>query len=204
MEELLNRLSDPEYRAVLEDWLAESGQVLSLPILFNHYDGYGYGSGGDGSGSGGGGYGSGDGGYGDGGYGDGGGDGGYGDGGYGDGGYGSGGYGDGGFGDGGDLKFCRRDTMTEGLRIVSVPAGSYPYVLVGWVKQRRGDEFDVLNCRVVRRYGQNVSLSWLAQNGPAKDTKLNDLSPREEFHRLHVTRCIPCVEAPWLEFCPRP
>jgi hypothetical protein len=186
--------------------------------------GGGYG-GGDGSGSGGGGGyggGGGDGGYGgyggDGGYGGYGGGGGDGSGGGGGGGYGGGGGGgDGGYGgyggdggDGGDgggvIPKMEASHMIDGaLQIISVPAGSYPYVLIGWAKRFGGDEYDIHGARIIKRFGNTAALSDLAENGPKKDTQLLMASVLpERINRIHVTRCIPCNPKAWKKECPRP
>jgi hypothetical protein len=207
--------SDPAWRAVEQDRLAERGQrMLMLPVLVacpQYYGGYG-----DGGGYGG--YGYGDGGYGYGGYGDGGGYGGYG---YGYGGYGYGGYGDGGDGGdgggdyggygGGDYggygggSLTQEDEMRNGLAIVTTPGGSYPYVRVGWLQHRDGDWWELRGCRVIKRFGQgNATLAGLAQTGPVRGTELLTASPVEHVHALHCIRVIPADPTAWAKDCPEP
>ena len=220
-------LSDPLSRAVHEDSLFEKGLRLTIRVSG---DGGGYGGGygdgdgdggdgdGNGDGDGGGGYGDGGGyggGYGDGngyggGYGDGNGDGGYG-GGYGDGngdgdgnGYG-GGYGDGGGGNIQLFKNHKEHDLKNGLRIVSIPGGYYPYVLVGWLRRVAGDDWEMVSARVISRFGANQQLAVLAEKGPAKDTKLLEASTQpEDFHRLLINRSIRCNPESWAAACPRP
>jgi len=176
-------------------------------------DGSGDGSGGVGDGSGdGGGYGSGDG---SGGVGDGSGDGGgcgSGDGGSGDGGgYGSGdgGGGVGGYGSGGVGGVCSRSKIPEGfnvddgLYILCMPGGWYPWVLVGWVE--RDDLFiKFKNCRVIRRYGSSAQLSVIAKKGPQSDTELLKPSELELIPITSISRAILCDEVAWKTYCPRP
>ncbi len=210
--------SDPAWRAVEQDRLAERGQrMLMLPVLVvcpQYYGGYGdggYGGDGDGGGDGGyGGYGDGDGGGDGGGYGDGGdyGDGGgYGDDG-GDGGDGDGGYGDGdggGYGGYGYGGLTQEDDMRNGLAIVTTPGGSYPYVRVGWLQHRDGDWWELRGCRVIKRFGQgNATLAGLAQTGPVRGTELLTASPVEHVHALHCIRVIPADPTAWAKDCPEP
>jgi hypothetical protein len=216
-------------------WLERGGALALHDTLCrcdgdgDGYSGYGYGDGGYGDG-GYSGYGDGYGGYGDGysgyGYGDG---GGHGDGGYSGYGDGYGGYGDGdggghGDGDGGghgaDISrmgasppspplYQRPEKeevdMTEGLRICVVPGAAYVYVLVGWLKHDRGDEWLLYGARVIRRFGAKQALASLAKRGPAGDTELLEAADEPEpFHRLLIRRCIACNEAAWIKHCPRP
>ena len=212
MKSLLDNRCDPATRAVLEDVLKEQNRNLQSVFPLNSSD---YGDGYGGGGYGGGGYGDG----GDGGYG-GGGDGGYGGGGYDDGGdYGGGGGGGdgdgggyGGDGGGGDCggggvlpQFSYGEDMRNGLYVISIASGYYPYVLVGWAARDDGDEYKIHGARVIRRFGKKKSLAWLAANGPAADTELLDAAVIPEcIHRLHMQRPIPCVVEAWKKECPQP
>ena len=282
-QELLNRCSEPEARAVLQDWYATQGWAFRLCLRWSEmrdddsYDdyggdggggdgyggyggggggGYGYGYGGDGYGGGGygyGGYGGGGGGgygygyggdgYGGGGYGyGGGGDGygyGYGGGGYDDdsyddddsdggggdgyggyGGYGGGGYdggGDDGGGGGGGGYLLKEALLEPGLTIICSPSGGdWPFVRVGWLRRKCGDEWEIVNARIIRRFGHGpekpAELARIAQDGPWRDgagrqraTQLLAASAKPEpIHRLHVCRSIACNPDAWAEDCPRP
>ncbi len=203
---LLQHRSEPDARAVLEDWCLTYGHdvrdMIRAPSIYgDDGDGDGYGDG------------DGDGGYGGDGYG---GYGGDGDGGYGGaGGDGYGGYGDGdgdGYGDGGKYTFKRLETdVREGLTIVTLPSGgSYPYVLVGWLRRVQGDEYELAGARCIKRFGQDQALASLAENGPWKPTtsagtKLLDAATQPELvHRLHIGRAIPCNKKAWAKWCPKP
>jgi hypothetical protein len=132
--------------------------------------------------------------------------GGYGGGGGGGHGSGNGGAGGDGGGDGhgGNGDEHGRKEMQAGLAIITLPGGYNPFVLVGWCRPVRGYEWEILNCRCVRRYGANVSIAELAGGGPAPTTQLNALSGRELFFRPAVGRWLPCSETAWLAHCPRP
>ncbi len=95
--------------------------------------------------------------------------------------------------------------MRPGLKIVSLPGGYYPYVLVGWLRRVGGDEWEIVGARVVRRFGQNQALAGLAEKGPAKDTELLVASKKpESLHRLLIGRSIPCEPDKWAKECPKP
>jgi uncharacterized protein (TIGR02996 family) len=185
-----------------ENMMPESAELLRAGFCFNRGDGDGGGCGyGDGCG-----YGGGDGG-GDGG-GCGGGDGcGYG-GGDGGGGGGGGGGGDGGGcggGDGGgDVYFSRGFAMVDdGLYIICSPGGYYPYVRIGWC--RRVDGFiEMLNCRVIRRFGTGAQLAKLAKEGPVSTTQLLEASDVEWVSIPSASRIIRCDAKAWKTECPKP
>lgn len=95
--------------------------------------------------------------------------------------------------------------MKNGLRIVSIPGGYYPYVLVGWLRRLQGDDWEISGARVIRRFGARQSLAGLASKGPARDTQLLEASAQpEDLHRLLINRSIRCDEAAWAKECPRP
>jgi hypothetical protein len=94
--------------------------------------------------------------------------------------------------------------MRDGLTIISIPSGYYPYVLVGWVRRVTGDEYDVHGARVIKRFGRNNALATLAAKGPLTAELLPAAEIPERVHRLLVTRAIPCAVAPWAKECPRP
>jgi len=82
--------------------------------------------------------------------------------------------------------------MRNGEAVIVVsPCGAYPYVRIGVCYHVSGDEWELRDCRVIRRFGNGVSLSSLASEGPGKDTQLLPPSPVEYVHRLHATRVIP-------------
>lgn len=179
------RWSDPDERAVAEDALLEAGRPR--PPLPPYSGGNGDGYGGftlDGDG--------------------------YGDGGYG----GSGGDGDGGGGDGGGYGGsggCATNSIKEnaemrhGLAIVCSPAGYGPYVRIGWCRRVDGDEWEIVNARVVRRFGTGGELAKLAVDGPLTDTQLlSAAATPSPIHRLHAIRYEAASESAWAEHCPRP
>jgi hypothetical protein len=95
--------------------------------------------------------------------------------------------------------------LEEGLKIITLPGGYVPYVLVGWLKRVAGDEWHLHNARVIRRFGAGKTLTDLAEEGPAEDTQLLSPSAKpEEVHRLNIGRSIPCNEESWKEACPKP
>jgi hypothetical protein len=101
--------------------------------------------------------------------------------------------------------------MDSGLYIIAVPSGYNPFVLVGWLRPDprntgpfHGDEWEMLNGRVLRRFGAKAELGVMAENGPQEDTELLEATKREAYHRLAWGRAIPCNPASWKEVCPRP
>ena len=92
--------------------------------------------------------------------------------------------------------------MENGLYIVSVPSGYYPYVLIGWC-EIIGLELRAHNARVIRRFGPNQSLAQLAQRGPHAQTELLTASPIEYLWRASA-RAIPANAAKWEKECPKP
>lgn len=95
--------------------------------------------------------------------------------------------------------------MREGLKVISIGGGEYVYVLVAWMRQARGDEWEAHGARCIRRFGHGVALTTLAAEGPQEGTEL--LAPAveaEEIHRLHIRRALPCNEAAWANDCPKP
>ena len=122
--------------------------------------------------------------------------------------------GDGGYGGGGgSIQYRKQDEMNllKGLRIVSIPSGYNPYVLIGWLRRLEGDEYELVGARVIRRYGTDVSLTQLAEDGPAHDTQLLRASAHPEpVNRLLMSRCLVTNEDAWStkrakdKACPRP
>ncbi len=202
------RWSDPDERAVAEDALLEAGRPRPpLPPYSGPFERFlvrgarwppgGAPSGGNGDGYGSDGDGYGDGGYGVDGDGDGGGDGGGGDG--------------GGYGGSGGYVGCATNSIKEnaemrhGLAIVCSPAGYGPYVRIGWCRRVDGDEWEIVNARVVRRFGTGGELAKLAVDGPLTDTQLlSAAATPSPIHRLHAIRYEAASESAWAEHCPRP
>ena len=221
IEAILDSPIDNAPRLIYADYLEENGEDnlardirleqiyhisvdVDVDVGNNFGDGGGYGNG-DG-----GGYGNGDGGgYGNGGYGNGDDGSGYGDG----GGFGGNGFGDGGNGFGGNGSGYgnssgykqKRDVklMKNGLYILSIPSGYYPYVLIGWVHVD-GLNLHVYNGRIIRRFGNMQALANIAKNGPANDTQLLDPSEQEEIWRPCVSRAIKASVNNWEKHCPKP
>ncbi len=93
--------------------------------------------------------------------------------------------------------------MTDGIYIISVQSGYYPFVLVGWVRVK-GLELEVYHARVLRYFGSNNSLSQLAEKGPMTGTQLLPPSEMEEVWRPNVSRSLPANEKAWAKDCPKP
>jgi len=206
-------MRDINARLILADYLGiEADRPLTSRLVlagFETLEERGHGDGGYGDGGSGDGYGDGDGGgYGDGsGYGDGDGDGGSYGGSYGDGGYGYG-YGDGGGGDGDahhKITVSEAVDMREGLHIVTVRGGYYPYVIVGWCRFGSHELFiDMYGARVIRWFGTDAQLSQLAKTGPMGSTVLLEPSEVESLCIAGIGRVIPCDPAAWKKDCPMP
>lgn len=103
-------------------------------------------------------------------------------------------------------------TVTPGLAIVSTP-GSYYYPLqqVGWLRRapEGGDEWELVNARVIVRTGERKGMSWLMRNGPrAGHYTLREMSSMPQpIHRLAMRRvemAHPDDVAKWLDEVPRP
>jgi hypothetical protein len=199
-ELLLLRRSEPDARAVLEDVLLAEGRAIKDQLRYLRFYDYGYGGddGSSGGGYGGGGYG----GDGD----DGSSGGGYGGGYDGDDGSSGGGYG-GGYGGEFDKTSERGHVdMEEGLKVVSVISGYVPYVFVGWLRRIDGDEYELVNARVIRRFGDGYSIAELALKGPKLGPGATQLLPpaTETVHRLMMSRCIAANVEAWKAACPAP
>lgn len=93
--------------------------------------------------------------------------------------------------------------MSDGIHIVTIPAGYSPYVLVGWAE--RNDLFIRLhNCRVIRRFGARGELAKIAKKGPQADTQLLEASEYEDIPITSIGRAITCDEKAWKKDCPKP
>jgi hypothetical protein len=181
-ELLLLRRSEPDARAVLEDVLLAEGRAIKDQLRYLRFYDYGYG-GDDGSSGGG-----------------------YGGGGYGGDGSSGGGYG-GGYGGEFDKTSERGHVdMEEGLKVVSVISGYVPYVFVGWLRRIDGDEYELVNARVIRRFGDGYSIAELALKGPKLGPGATQLLPpaTETVHRLMMSRCIAANVEAWKAACPAP
>lgn len=93
--------------------------------------------------------------------------------------------------------------MDDGLYIMCMPGGWYPWVMVGWVEC---DDLFIKfkNCRVIRRYGSSAQLSVIAKKGPQRDTELLEPSELELIAITSISRAILCDEVAWKTYCPRP
>ena len=67
--------------------------------------------------------------------------------------------------------------MTDGLRIVHMPAGWNPYVVIAWCKIVDGWVHFASGYRVIRRFGESAQIAVLAAKGPQADTQLLDPAP---------------------------
>ena len=86
-----------------------------------------------------------------------------------------------------------------GLGIVCTRGGYWPWVRIAWCRPRAGNPlvFDLVNARVISRYGTNGELSVLAAKGPLATTKLLTASVSPEPQFAVVERFIPCDPAAW-------
>lgn len=95
--------------------------------------------------------------------------------------------------------------MVNGLYILSVQGGYYPYVIIGWV-ERCDFLLRVRNSRIIRRFGRNGQLSQMAKNGPIKGsnpTQLLELSIEEWVPLASISRAISADPLKW-SMCPEP
>ena len=86
--------------------------------------------------------------------------------------------------------------VNDGWYILSVVSGYYPYVVVADCRVN-GFEVTAKRCRVIRRFGQNQSLSGLAKKGPVQTTQILEESPEEIIFRPNISRAIPTDPALW-------
>lgn len=103
--------------------------------------------------------------------------------------------------------FSGEQDMENGLKLVVLP-GRYGYnaVFVAWFKRVGGDEWQMLpGYRAVWCTGTRRGLAWLAANGPGKDYKLREPSEvAEPVHRLVARRVLNADVKAWAKECPQP
>lgn len=92
--------------------------------------------------------------------------------------------------------------MVDGLYVLSYPSGYYPYVFIGWFRLK-GTELEMHNGRVIRRFGNSVSLATLAEKGPQQGTILLEPSDIEDLWRPGA-RGIRANPKVWEKDCPKP
>ena len=93
--------------------------------------------------------------------------------------------------------------MHHGLCIVSTPEGYYQTVRIGWLRHVGEDVWEMIDSRILKRYGGNGSWAELSVKGPFEDTIL--LAPCTELiHILQLQRCVICDPKVWAKDCPMP
>ncbi len=105
--------------------------------------------------------------------------------------------------------FSKDPNMKDGLKIVQVAGAYYGYSVtrVGWLRRVSGDEYELLNARTIARTGSYSldGINKLASDGPRDKYRLSegDKGP-EEVHRLLIRRSVPASVDAWAKDCPRP
>ena len=106
-----------------------------------------------------------------------------------------------------DMLFGDLD-MEDGLKIIQIPGywSGRSATFVCWLKRIAGDEWVMLpGYRAVYRVGSTRGLSWLAANGIKDDYKLKEESEvAEPVHRLVIRRCVNADVKAWAKDCPKP
>ena len=69
------------------------------------------------------------------------------------------------------------------------------WVLVG-ILEKDGDEYFLLNGKVIRRWGTTEGLGQLAIHGPQSETKLEKI-PTAKFHKNQLIFTLTCDESKW-------
>jgi len=107
-------------------------------------------------------------------------------------------------------KITLEPDMREGLKLVQLPGGYYgrSVTRVGWLKRVSGDEFVLLNSISIWRKSGDFAqdgLERLAAEGPSKDYAVTKpAKSAEEIHRLVFRRALVADESKWAEACPQP
>jgi hypothetical protein len=101
--------------------------------------------------------------------------------------------------------------MREGLKIIQIQITNWrALTFVGWLKRRYGDEYDLIDARIItRKSGEPADwngVADLAENGPGKKYLLAPIMKEpEELHRLsNIRRSKPADEKAWAKHCPKP
>jgi len=96
--------------------------------------------------------------------------------------------------------------MREGLAIVVTPGGGYwPLPQIGWLRRVAGDEWEIVNARVLKRAGTAVPLADLAADGLGDRTSIGRPSKYPvPVHRLTIRRVEFADPEKWAKECPRP
>jgi len=96
--------------------------------------------------------------------------------------------------------------MTNGLKLILVPGAWYGRAVLrlGWLRRVRGDEFFLEVPRSVWRVGAGIGLDKLQTQGPGKAYRVGDPGAGEELHRLVWRRCLPAPLEVWAKHCPMP
>ena len=95
--------------------------------------------------------------------------------------------------------------MKEGLKIIQLP-GRYYYKVtkVGWLKRIAGDEYELIGACTVMRTSGTRHLDELASDGPKDDHRVfKPSNAAEDIHRLSILRCIQADPESW-PTCPQP
>ena len=102
-------------------------------------------------------------------------------------------------------RMTRGNEMREGLKVLVVPGSYWSLTQIGWLRRIDGDEWELVDARVLRRVGGRVPLATLAAEGPGETIHVEKAAELpEEIHRLTIRRCIPANEKAWMEYCPKP
>ena len=95
--------------------------------------------------------------------------------------------------------------IQPGLCIICTRGGYYPWVRIAWCRPRSdGVTFDLINARVLHRFGSGVHLAVLADRGPASDTQLLEPAKIPEPQFCVVERCLVCNPEAWRDAMPKP
>ncbi len=103
------------------------------------------------------------------------------------------------------LWVSRENEMRNGLALVVVAGGWRALTRVGWLRRVEGDEWELVGARSVRTVGRYIPLAELASIGPVKDVSLQQKADEPEpLHRLLLRRVIFCDVPKWAKEVPRP
>jgi len=78
------------------------------------------------------------------------------------------------------------------MKIVVLERG---WIMVG-ILEKDGDEYLLLNGRIIRRWGTTEGLGEIAIKGPLPETKLDKI-PLVKFHKNQLIFTINCDESKW-------
>lgn len=108
------------------------------------------------------------------------------------------------------FKHFEDPQMEHGLCLVQIPLSYYRNLtIIGWARRKRGDEWELVpGARVITRKRGNYSFTGfddLASNGPNNDYTCHPpMRQVETLHRLMIRRCKPADVKAWAEECPTP